>query len=163
MKRNIPALLCLLTVVLVVIHAPNAEAKRPPKGKGKAAYTPPPTPTPPPAPSADLSKFLSTNGDKIFAAYDPQVPMPKAELAQLKASFSDRFAKAGLADRQQYQYTMAVCDGLSQVMTEKASAASPAAWAPRSVQLRQWIDQLMAQEKGAETAATGSASPSPAH
>jgi hypothetical protein len=88
--------------------------------------------------------------------------MPKAELAQLKASFSDRFAKAGLAERQQYQYAIAVCDGLAQVMTEKASAASPAAWAPRSAQLRQWIDQLMAQEKAAESA-PAAASPLPVH
>jgi hypothetical protein len=163
MKRTIPALVCLLTVVSIIMHAPDAlAAKRPPKKKGKPAYTPPPTPTPPPAPSVDLSNFITANGEKIFAPYSPQVPMPKAELAQLKTSFSDRFAKAGLADRQQYQYAMAVCDGLSQVMTEKASAASPAAWAQRSAQLRQWIDQLMAQEKAAEAAAAG-ASPSPAH
>jgi hypothetical protein len=160
MKRTVPALICLLTVALVITHLPNAvAAKRAPKGKGKAAYTPPPTPTPPPPPSVDLSNFLAANADKIFAPYSPQVPMPKAELAQLKTSFSDRFAKAGLADRQQYQYAMAVCDGLSQVMTEKASAASPAAWTQRSAQLRQWIDQLMAQEKGAEP---GAAAP-PAH
>jgi hypothetical protein len=162
MKRTVPALVCLVIVTLLLIHAPNAAAKRPPKGgKSKQAYTPPPTPTPPPAPSADLSKFLTTNGDNIFAAYSPQVPMPKAELAQLKASFSERFAKAGLGDRQQYQYAIAVCDGLAQVMTEK-TAASPAAWGPRSAQLRQWIDQLMAQEKAAETPAAA-ASPSPAH
>jgi hypothetical protein len=55
---------------------------------------------------------------------------------------------------------MAVCDGLSQVMTEKASAASPAAWTQRSAQLRTWIDQLMAQEKAAESAAPA---PSPTH
>lgn len=163
MNRTVLAMVCLVTVSVMLVPAPNAAARRPPKGgKSKQAYTPPPTPTPPPAPSADLAKFVATNGDNIFAPYSPQVPMPKAELAQLKASFSDRFAKAGLSDRQQYQYAIAVCDGLAQVMTEKTAAASPAAWAPRSAQLRQWIDQLMTQEKAAESAAAG-ASPSPAH
>jgi hypothetical protein len=95
---------------------------------------------------------MSTHGEKIFAPYSPQVPMPKAELAQLKGSFSERFAKAGLADRQQYQYAMAVCDGFSQVMAEKTST-QPGLWPQRSAQLRTWIDQLMAQEKAAESAA----------
>jgi hypothetical protein len=152
MKRTAPALICLITAALMMTPVPNASAKKPPKSKARPAFTPPPSPTPPPAPSVDLSKFVSTNGDKIFGAYSPQVPMPKAELAQMKASFSARFGKAGLADRQQYQYAMAVCDGLAQVMAEKTSAA-PAAWTQRSAQLKAWIDQLMAQEKAAESAA----------
>src|SRR3954454_6651748 len=119
--------------------------------KGKKAYTPPPTPTPPPAPSVDLSKFVSTNSDKLFGPADMHPPLPKAELAQMRASFSDRFGKAGLADRQQFQYAIAACDGLSQVMTEKATTPSVAAWNARSPQLKQWIDQLLAQEKTAET------------
>jgi hypothetical protein len=122
------------------------------KGK-KAVYTPPPTPTPPPAPSVDLSKFVSTNSDKLFGPADMHPPLPKAELAQMRASFSDRFGKAGLADRQQYQYAIAVCDALSQVMTEKATTPSVAAWNARSPQLKQWVDQLLVQEKAAETAA----------
>lgn len=159
MKRTIPTFVCLMTILFVITQAPNASAKKPPRGKGKQAYTPPPTPTPPPAPSVALSTFLSSNAEKIFAPYSPQVPLPKAELGQLKASFSERFAKAGLADRQQYQYAMSVCDGLSQVMTEKTST-QPGLWPQRSAQLRTWIDQLMAQEKAAESAAPA---PSPAH
>jgi hypothetical protein len=159
MKRTVPALICLLTVAVMITHVPNASAKRPPKNKPRASVTPPPTPTPAPAPSVDLAKFMSTNGDKVFGAYTPQVPMPKAELAQMKASFSERFGKAGLADRQQYQFAMAVCDGLSQVMAEKTTV-QPAAWTQRSAQLKTWIDQLMAQEKAAESAATA---PGPAH
>src|SRR3954463_2564795 len=121
--------------------------------KGKKAYTPPPTPTPPPAPSVDLTKFVSTNSDKLFGPADMHPPLPKAELAQMRASFSERFGKAGLADRQQYQYAIAACDALSQVMTEKATTPSVAAWNARTPQLKQWVDQLLAQEKTAETAA----------
>jgi hypothetical protein len=159
MKRTAPALICLMTFALMITQVPNASAKRPPKAKPRPSFTPPPTPTPAPAPSVDLAKFVSTNSDKIFGAYSPQVPMPKAEVAQLKASFSERFGKAGLADRDQYKYAMAVCDGLTQVMAEKATV-QPAAWTQRSAQLKTWIDQLMAQEKAAESAATA---PSPAH
>ena len=161
MKRITRSLVhvAMLTVLAIVFAAvPNSMAKRPPKAKPRPSFTPPPSPTPPPAPSADLAKFVSTNGDKIFGAYSPQVPMPKAELAQLKASFSERFSKAGLADRDQYKYAMAVCDGLAQVMAEKTTVA-PAAWTQRSGQLKTWIDQLMAQEKAAESAATAA----PAH
>lgn len=125
--------------------------------KSKKAYTPPPTPTPPPAPSVDLSNFVNANSDKLFGPADMHPPMPKAELAQMRASFSERFGKAGLTDRQQYQYAIAVCDALSQVMTEKATTPSVAAWNARSVQLKQWIDQLLAQEKAAETAGAAAA------
>ena len=166
MKALLCALLCCLALCETIAASRSSSSSNdlgwPPKNskKKKAAYTPPPTPTPPPAPSADLSKFISTHAEKIFAPYDPQSvsKMPKAELAQLRTSFSERFGKANLADRKQYQLALSVCDGLTQVMAEKSSPTSVAGWAQRSAQLRQWIDQLMAQEKASETSA-----PTPPH
>ena len=151
MKTALRLFAHLLLFAAFALTSPQTFAAKPPHSKKKPAYTPPPTPTPPAAPSVDLTSFLSTNGDKIFSAYTPQTPLPKAELAQLRASFSARFGKAGLADRDQYKYAIAICDGLSLVMTEKTAPQTAAAWTQRSTQLRQWIDQLMVQEKAAES------------
>src|SRR4029077_7194289 len=96
-------------------------------------------------------RLFSANLEKILGPLDPNVPMPKAELTQLRASFSDRFAKASLAERSQYQAAIAVCDAISQAITERGAATSQPAWAQRSAQLRANIDQLMAREKAAET------------
>ncbi len=150
MKTATRLFACLLLMTALALTAPEAFAGKP---KKRAAYVPPPTPAPPAAPSVELASFLGTNADKIFSAYTPQTPLPKAELAQLRASFSDRFGKAGLADRDQYKIAIAICDGLSLVMTEKTTPQTAAAWTQRSTQLRQWIDQLMAQEKAAESGA----------
>jgi hypothetical protein len=165
MKALLCALLCCLTLSETIAASRSSSSNDfgfPTKKSKKKVYTPPPTPTPPPAPSVDLSKFISTHAEKIFAPYDPQSlsKMPKAELAQLRSSFADRFGKASLADRKQYQAALSVCDGLTQVMAEKSSPNSVPGWPQRSAQLRQWIDQLMAQEKAAEASAPA---PSPAH
>jgi hypothetical protein len=157
MKRTLRYLVYLVALAAVVISVPDAFAARP---KKKAAYTPPPAPTPTPAPSVDLAKFAGANLDKILGPLDAKTPMPRAELAQIRASISARFSKASLAERPQFQAALAVCDALNQAMDERNKAMlNPAAanWTARSVQLRAKIEQLMANEKAAEVP------PSPAH
>src|SRR6266403_3330015 len=102
MKTIITALVCLAAIAALPVTADAYRVKK------KKEYTPPPTPTPPGAPSADLDRFISTNLEKILGPLDPNVQMPKAELAQLRKSFSDRFAKASLAERNQFQAAIAV-------------------------------------------------------
>jgi hypothetical protein len=160
MKRTIRLLVYVLLSATFALTASETFAAKPPKSKKKPAYTPPPTPTPPPAPSVDLSKFVGTNMDKLLGPLEVKAPLPRAELAQLRASFAERFGKASLAERNQFQAALNVCDGLTQLMNEREKAAlNPAAanWPVRSVQLKQWIGQLMAQEKAAETGAAAPA------
>jgi len=79
--------------------------------------------------------------------------MRRAELAQLRASFASRFSKASLVERPQFQTALAVCDALSQAMDERDKAMlNPAAsnWPQRSAQLRQNIEQVVANERVAE-------------
>jgi hypothetical protein len=147
MKTTITSLACLTVIAACTVTADAAKPKK------KKEFTPPPTATPAGAPSADLGRFISTNLDKILGPLDPTIQMPKAELTQLRASFSARFAKASLAERTQYQAAIAVCDALSQAMTERGSATSQAAWTQRSAQLRANIQQLMDREKAAESGA----------
>ncbi len=158
MKALLCVLLCCLALSeTIAARSSSNDVGWPPKKsskKGKQAYTPPPTPTPPPAPSVDLTKFSATNMDKILGTLDVKAPLPRAELAQLRASFAERFGKANLVERTQFQAALNVCDGITQTMNERDKAIlNPAAanWPVRSVQLKQWIDQLMAQEKAAET------------
>jgi hypothetical protein len=155
------AFLCLACVALILT---TADAKFSRSKKSKGTPTPVSTATPPGAPSVDVSKFVSTNIDKILAPLDQRNPMPRAELAQMRASFAQRFSKASLAERPQFQTALGVCDGLAQVMDERDKAmlnpTAAAAWPQRSVQLRQYIDQILAQERAAE-GAPGAASPSP--
>src|SRR5205814_1581321 len=92
-KHKVISLLCFAAIAA---FNSTAEAAKP---KKKKEYTPPPTATPAGAPSADLGRFVSTHLEKILGPLDPSIQMPKAELTQLRASFSDRFAKASLAER----------------------------------------------------------------
>ena len=86
-----------------------------------------------------------------------KVPLPRAELAQLRVSFATRFSKASLAERAQFQAALAVCDAISQAMDERNTAMlNPAAsnWAQRSAQLRQNIEKLVADERAVEASVT---------
>jgi hypothetical protein len=148
----------ILTALLVTAIAPADAAwttKKPSKKKG--AYTPPPAPTPTPPPSVDLSKFIGGNLEKILGPLDAKMPMPRPELAQIRTSISGRLSKASLAERPQYQAALKVCDALSQAMDERNKATlnpiAAANWPQQSAQLRQNIEQLMAQEKAAEVPA----------
>ncbi len=122
---------------------------------------PVPTPTPPGPPSGDLSSFVTTNGDKIFAPLDQRVVMPRAELAQLRNSFAQRFTRASLTERNQFQAALSICDALTQVMNErdKTLLAPSPTWAQRSAQLRQYIDQLLAKERAMEPQTVPATSP----
>jgi hypothetical protein len=159
MKTKIAFLLCLaFTVSPIASHTARARSKK----KKKEAFVPAPTPTPPGAPSGDLSSFVAANGDKIFAPLDQKVVMPRAELAQLRNSFAQRFTRASLSERNQFQAALSVCDALTQVMNErdKTLLAPSGNWTQRSVQLRQYIDQLVARERQTENQAMPAASPS---
>jgi hypothetical protein len=154
--KTIISIVCL---ALLVAFSTSTDAAFPPKGKKgapkKKEYTPPPTPTPPPAPSVDISKFLSTNLDKILGPVEQKVPLPRAELAEMRTSFSARFSKASLAERNQFQLAISLCDALAQAMNEREKAAlNPAMsnWTARSAQLRQGINDLATREKAAEGA-----------
>jgi hypothetical protein len=151
--KTVISLICI--GMLLAVNG-TTEAAKPRK---KAAYTPPPAPTPTPAPSVDLAKFAGANLDKILGPLDAKIPMPRAELAQIRASISARFSKATLAERPQFQAALAVCDALNQAMDERNKAIlNPAAanWTVRSVQLRANIEQLMTNEKAAESGAPAS-------
>lgn len=160
MKTKVAILLCLAFAALP-ISSQTAWARS--KKKKKEAFVPAPTPTPPGAPSGDLSNFVATNGDKIFAPLDQRVIMPRAELAQLRSSFAQRFTRASLADRNQFHAALSICDALTQVMNERAKTllAPSGNWTQRSAQLRQYIDQLLAKEREIEMQTMPAASPTP--
>jgi hypothetical protein len=168
MKALLCALLCCLALSETIAARSSSSSTNdfgwpPKKSKKKGAYTPPPAPTPTPAPSVDLTKFVSTNMDRILGPLEVKAPLPRSELAQLRAAFATRFGKASLAERGQFQAALNVCDGITQIMNERERATlNPVAanWPVRSVQLKQWLDQLMAQEKAAEASAPA---PAPAH
>jgi hypothetical protein len=160
MKTNIAILLCLAFAISPV-GSSTAWARSKKKKKKKEEFVPVPTPTPPGAPSGDLASFVAANGDKIFAPLDQKVDMPRAELAQLRNSFAQRFTRASLVERNQFQAALSICDALTQVMNERAKAMltpSPA-WTQRSAQLRQYIDQLIERERALENQTTPAASP----
>lgn len=149
MKTTFSAVLCIAMMIALGVRV---DAARRPKIK-KREFTPPPAATPPPAPSVDLSRFISVNLDKILAPLEQKTALPRAELAQLRGSFSARFSKASLAERTQFQTAIAVCDALSQAMDERNKAMlNPGAsnWPLRGQQLRQNIEQLVARERAAE-------------
>ena len=104
-----------------------------------------------------LSRFVGANLDKVLGPLDVKFPAPRAELAQLRASFANRFSKASLAERPQFQAALAVCDALSQAMDARDKAMlNPAAsnWTQQSAELRQNIEQLLADERAAEGGGT---------
>jgi len=143
----------LVAIAALAITAPQAWSARPKKRK----YTPPPAPTATPAPSVDLSHFVGNNLDRILGPLEVRVPLPRAELAQLRVSFASRFSKASLAERAQFQGALAVCDAISQAMDERNTAMlNPAAsnWAQCSAQLRQNIEKLVADERAVEASVT---------
>ena len=158
MKIKVAIVLCLAVAAFPLgSHSAWARSKK----KKKESFVPAPTPTPPGAPSGDLSSFITANGDKIFAPLDQKVVMPRAELAQLRNSFAQRFTRASLAERNQFQAALSVCDALTQVMNErdKTLLAPSGNWTQRSAQLRQYIDQLMAREREMESQAGPATSP----
>jgi len=126
--------------------------------------TPTPTPTPPGPPSVDLTNFLSMHGDKIFAPLEQHAAMPRAELAQLRDGFAQRFTRAALGERNQFQASLTICDAIGQVMTErdKALLAPTASWPARAAQLREYINQLIAKERDMESTTVPPAT-SPTH
>lgn len=162
MKTKITILLCLAFAAALPIGSHTAWA-RSSKKKKKEAFVPAPTPTPPGAPSGDLSSFVASNGDKIFAPLDQKVVMPRAELTQLRNSFAQRFTRASLIERNQFQAALSICDALTQVMNErdKTLLAPSGNWTQRSAQLRQYIGQLIERERAMETQTPPT--PSPAH
>ena len=158
MKMTNRLLVCLVAIAALAITAPQAWSARPKKRK----YTPPPASTATPAPSVDLSRFVGANLDKILGPLEVKVPLPRAELAQLRVSFATRFSKASLAERAQFQAALAVCDAISQAMDERNTAMlNPAAsnWAQRSAQLRQNIEKLVADERAVEASTTPAPGP----
>ena len=100
MKTKIAIVLCLAFAVFPV-GSQTVWARS--KKKKKEAFVPAPTPTPPGAPSGDLSSFMTANGDKIFAPLEQKVVMPRAELAQLRSSFAQRFTRSSLSERNQFR------------------------------------------------------------
>lgn len=159
MKLKIIVLLFLAVMVALPATSPEAWAKS--KKKKKQEFVPSPTPTPPGPPSGDLTSFVSTYGDKIFAPLDQRVVMPRAELAQLRNGFAQRFTRASLGERNQFHASLTICDALTQVMNErdKALMAPSGNWPARAVQLRQYIEQLIAKEREMEPLATPATSP----
>ena len=148
MKTLIHLLLCIATIFSL---SATADAAGRPKKKKIVLVTP--SATPGPASAADLSRFMSTNLDRILGPLDQKVELPRAELAQIRASFATGFSKASLADRQKFQTGLAVCDALSQAMDERNKATvmkASATWPQQAAQLRQKIDQLAAQQRAAE-------------
>ena len=159
MKIKVIVFLFLAALITLPATSPDAWAKS--KKKKKQEFVPPPTPTPPGPPSGDLTNFVSTHGDKIFAPLDQRVTMPRAELTQLRNGFAQRFTRASLGERTQFQASLTICDALTQVMNERDQALlSPSGnWPARAAQLRQYIDQLIAREREMEPQTLPATSP----
>jgi hypothetical protein len=162
MRIKIQALLCITLLAAMPVNGDAASPRKSRKKKQEA--TPPPTPTPPGVPSVDLSRFISAHLENILAPLDRKVVLPRAELAQLRNSYSQRFARASLAEREQFQVAISVCDALTQAMNDRNTALlkpSTANWEQRSAQLRQYIQQLAARQRQIESQAMpASGSPS---
>lgn len=163
MNSRVVVFFFLALVIALPATSPEAWA-RAKKKKKREEFVPSPTPTPPGPPSGDLSNFVTTHGDKIFAPLEQRVVMPRAELAQLRSGFAQRFTRASLGERNQFQASLTICEALSQVMNErdKALLAPTAAWPARAAQLREYIDQLIAKEREMEPQ-TVSPTTSPTH
>jgi hypothetical protein len=159
MKTKIALFLVLALIAALPATSHNTWGRS--KKKKKTEFVPAPTPTPPGPPSGDLSNFVSTQGNKIFAPLEQRVAMPRAELAQLRDSFAQRFTRASLGERNQFQAALTICDALAQVMNERDKAVlTPSGnWNARSAQLRQYIDQLIARERELESQTAPAASP----
>jgi hypothetical protein len=158
MKTRTAVFLFLAIAIALPLSSPDALAR---SKKKKKEYVPSPTPTPPGPPSGDLTNFIATQGDKIFAPLEQRVTMPRAELAQLRNSFAQRFARASLVERDQFHAALTICDALSQIMSERERAVltSSANWPARAAQLRQHIDGLIARERAMESQVIPAASP----
>ena len=79
----------------------------------------------------------------------------------MRNGFAQRFTRASLGERTQFQASLTICDALTQVMNERDQALlSPSGnWPARAAQLRQYIDQLIAREREMEPLATPATSP----
>ena len=159
MKAKTAVFLFLAIVIALPVSSHDAWARS--KKKKKKEFVPSPTPTPPGPPSGDLSNFVSTHGDKIFAPLEQRVTMPRGELAQLRNSFAQRFTRASLVERDQFHAALTICDALSQVMTERDRAVQTPTgnWPARAAQLRQHIDGLIAREREIESQVMPTTSP----
>lgn len=96
---------------------------------------------------------MSANLDTILGPLGPKVDTQRAELAKMRDGFAKEFGKASLADRPKFQLGLAVCDAISEAMTERAKATAmqaSATWPQQAAAHRQKIDQLAAQQKAAE-------------
>jgi hypothetical protein len=84
-----------------------------------------PPPAPPigsRAPSIELGEFGAAYLDRILAPLDQQVPLPRGQVAQLRESFTDRWAKAPQNEKPAYQAAVTVCNAVSQAMDEREKA-----------------------------------------
>ncbi len=160
MKTKVAFSLCLAVLVTLPLGSQSAWARAKKKKKEKTPVSVP-TPTPAGIPSGDLSSFVTANDDRIFAPLEQKVVMPRTELAQLRNSFAQRFTRASLGERNQFQAALSVCDALTQIMNErdKTILAPSGNWPQRSAQLRQYIDPLIARQRKIENQAGPAASP----
>lgn len=142
---------CLL---LALLFDATAAPKRSRKKK-----TPTPAPvasaTPAAAPSADLQQFMSAHLEAILGPLVEKPALPRADLAQLRASIAQRFTRAGLADREVYQNALTICDALTQAMNERnqAQVGNSSRWPVRSTEIRQFLDKLVQRQQSLEAQA----------
>ena len=148
----------LITLAVFCSLAFNANAAYPKKSKKKKGEPTPravTTPAPLQPPSVEIAKFTADHLDKILAPLDQKIVLPRAELDQMRNSFSTRFSRATLPERPQFQAALSVCDALAQAMNERQTAIvqKSATWPQRAEQLRQAIAQLVERERVAESQA----------
>jgi len=77
-------------------------------------------------PSVRLSQFTAAHLDRIVGPLDAGITLPRAELAQLRATLTADLAGASEAEKAQYQTAIALCDAVSQAMDEREKATSNA-------------------------------------
>jgi hypothetical protein len=158
MKRTGPTILCLAFLAALIGNASAASPKQAQSTTPKQRL-PSPAPAPSPPPSIELSSFVTANLDAIAGPLEQKVALPRAELAQLQASYKSRLAKASPSERKPLKAALTVCKALSRMMTTREQAMlSPTAvtgWPQRAAQYRDVINQLLKKEKAAEMAAAG--------
>jgi hypothetical protein len=157
MKRTVASIFALTLVIFSMEGTDAASPKQTPsKNQNQGKASPPPTPSVPQPPSVELSNFTNQNLDIILGPLEQKAPMPRSELARLRASFESARAKSVPATRKQYKAALAVCDALAKAIDERERAMlQPTAitgWPQRAAQYRDVINQLMKKEKAAESA-----------
>ncbi len=131
-------------LLLLVLSLPEANGAFP-VSRRRVTRKAPPTPAPTATPAPALDRFLSAQFETILSPLSERATMPHAELTALRQYLSGQLGRVSLAEREQIQARITVCEALEQAINERERAIlNPSAsnWPGRSVFWRGKIEEL---------------------